>query len=270
MARSWVSLRDAIENGRGSERPFNCPVHADRNASASVNVDKAVWVCYACGASGKTESGKHDLSYIPLMKTAPIPELPPLAIAYTNAYLGYGVYWGSRYGVDVATQFQTGVDPVTGRPTVPIHDTLGTTVHGFLQRRLEHGDGPKYQYPVGVPVSRLLFGYHFVCAVPEVLVLVEGASDVMALHTWGVPRSCGVVGVYGAGLHAAQADLVKQLQPHRVVCAMDGDDAGRLANARSVQRLEDIGVGARSFDWGVLGATDPGELEVNPWKILTA
>jgi DNA primase len=271
MARSWKSMREAIEHGRGVERPFCCPVHGDRNASASVNVEKGVWVCYACGASGKTEDGKHDLNYIPLMQDAPIPALPPLAIRYTNNLLGYGTYWATRYGTEVAELFATGVDPVTGRPTVPIHDELGTTVHGFLQRRLPGEEGGKYIYPTGVPVSRLLFGHHLVPSNLELLVLVEGASDVMALHSWGVPSGAAVVGVYGAGLHSVQADLVKGLSPHRVLCAMDADDAGRQANTRSMLHMQNRRVGASRFDWwSQFGVNDPGDLKEDPWKILMA
>lgn len=37
---------------RHGEHPMKCPVHDDRVASASVNRDKGVWHCHACGAGG--------------------------------------------------------------------------------------------------------------------------------------------------------------------------------------------------------------------------
>ena len=46
------TLEEAIALGQGIERPFQCEVHDDTNASASVNVLKGVWYCHACGASG--------------------------------------------------------------------------------------------------------------------------------------------------------------------------------------------------------------------------
>ena len=269
MARSYKSLREAMEMPHHSvERPFNCPAHEDSMASATVNVDKGVWFCHACFASGKTESGTHDLKYVRLLQDEPIPALPPLFIMYTNAYLGYGSYWATRYGTDVARLFQTGVDPVSGMPTIPIHDALGTTVHGFLMRKLDTQEGPKYLYPKGVPISRLLFGHHLVHANPEVLVLVEGASDLMSLHQWHLPRGAAVVAVYGAGLHATQAELVKALTPHRVVVAMDADGPGQLANTRSVERMGSLGVEAVVYDWSLLGVSDPGELKEDPWPSL--
>lgn len=267
--RSWVSLREAVEQGRGVERPFNCPEHDDRNASASVNVEKGVWYCYACNASGKTQDGKHDLSYIPMLSSdRPVPELPPLAIAYTNAYSGSSPYWAARYGDEVATRFRTGIDPVTGYPTVPIHDALGVVVHGFLLRRTDGSEGPKYVYPTGVPVSRLLFGHHLVPSSPQVLVLVEGASDVMALHRWPLPRGAAVAGVFGAGLHVPQAELVAAMNPNHVVVAMDADAPGLKASHRSQQRLQDLGVASVVYEWSRSGVNDPGDLEEDPWPVL--
>ena len=53
-----ASLEEVLTFGRGVERKFNCHVHDDTNASASVNVDKGWWYCYGCGAKG--EVGNED------------------------------------------------------------------------------------------------------------------------------------------------------------------------------------------------------------------
>lgn len=273
MPKSWKSLTEALETGRGIERPFNCPEHEDSRASASVNVELGVWYCYACGAKGNTKSGKHDKSYLRLLEPeAEIPELPPLAVDFTNAYYGYGPYWAERFGVDVAREFNTGIDPVTGLPCVPIHNPAGTKVHGFLQRTLaDHPDLPKYLYPSRVPVSRLLFGYHLLPSTLRLLVLVEGASDVMALYSHlGTPKGCGAVAVYGCGLHAPQARLVNRIRPVKVLVAMDADDAGLRGAARSADFLNELGVPSMTYDWSELDVTDPGELEEDPWQSLMA
>ena len=52
-----ITLAQAVTNGTGIERKFNCPVHPDATASASVNVAKGIWYCYGCHASG-TVDGK--------------------------------------------------------------------------------------------------------------------------------------------------------------------------------------------------------------------
>jgi len=270
MARSYRSLKEAVVEGRGVERPFNCPVHPDAHASASVNVDKGVWYCYACGASGKTMEGKHDLKYVQMLKDSPIPEMP---IDLIRFHRGYKVspYWESRYGFDVADRFDAGTDPVTGLPSVPIYNQSGTILHGFVLRdgAAEKPD-PKYRYPFGVPVSRLLLGHHLVKGTPTLLVLVEGFSDVMALHRWTLPPRTYVAGVGGAGVHAAQADIVKTMNPLYTVVAMDGDDAGQKANARSLERFRAIGVRGMAFNWKHIGVNDPGELKENPWDQLLA
>lgn len=269
MPRSWISLREAIEEGRGIERPFNCPEHDDTNASASVNVDRMVWHCFACGAGGKTPEGKHTLSYLKVMEAdEPVPVLRRSAIDLTNAWLGYGQYWADRFGEETARRFETGVDPVTGLPTLPILGPDGVALHGFVLRR---PDGqPKYLYPRAVPVSRLLFGHHLVPSSLHTLVLVEGASDVMALHRWGPPPGAAAVAVFGSGLHRPQAELVAAAGAARVVVAMDADDAGRKGSVRSAASLVEVGVGSVLFDWSELGAEDPGDLEVDPWTTLTA
>jgi Toprim domain-containing protein len=269
MRHNYTSLRDAIENGRGIERPFNCPQHNDRNASASVNVDKNVWYCHVCQVGSKTKEGRHEVGWIPLMSPdKPIPALPMFAIEYTNKYLGYGEYWAARVGVPTAKKFRTGVDPITGFPTIPILNDSGNQLHGYLLRNLEKG--PKYLYPVAVPVSRLLFGEHLVTAAPDVLVLVEGASDVLALHKWEPPPQCCVVAVYGSGLHAPQAEIIKRISPHRVVVAMDSDDAGERGNERSLERLHELGVPGSVFHWSQMGIGDAGEATSDPWPDIIA
>ena len=35
-----------------TEQSIKCPVHDDRNPSASANLETGVWVCYTCGSSG--------------------------------------------------------------------------------------------------------------------------------------------------------------------------------------------------------------------------
>lgn len=37
---------------RHGEHPMKCPVHEDSIASASVNREKGMWYCHACGAGG--------------------------------------------------------------------------------------------------------------------------------------------------------------------------------------------------------------------------
>lgn len=224
--------------------------------------------CYACNASGKTQEGKHDLKYVSMLKDNPIPQIPIDLIRFHSGYK-VSPYWESRYGFDVAYRFQTGTDPVTGFPSVPILNSSGTVLHGFVLR--DAGavkPDPKYKYPFGVPISRLLLGHHLVNGTPNMLVLVEGFSDIMALHQWPLPPGVYVCGIGGSGVHVAQAELVKVMNPMRVLVAMDGDDAGQKGNTRSLERFRSINVSAQAFNWKYLGVNDPGELKESPWDTL--
>lgn len=41
-----------IPEPRYGEAPMKCPVHDDRRPSASINREKGLWHCHACGAGG--------------------------------------------------------------------------------------------------------------------------------------------------------------------------------------------------------------------------
>ena len=267
---SWVDLRQALENGRGHERAFNCPMHDDKHASAYVNPDKGVWYCFVCQKGGKTQAGRHDTEYIKAMDPdEPIPVLPMAALATTNAWSGYGDYWANRFGVEAASLYQTGVDPVTGMPTVPILSNDGELLHGFVFRNTSD-EGPKYIYPRAVPVSRLLFGIHLAQRdQADTILLVEGASDVMSLSRWRSP-GCVAAGVYGAGIKRPQAEHIAAMQPRQVIVAMDADPAGRAANDRSLLVLQAAGIAAAALDWAEFGVSDPGELDADPWPGIAA
>lgn len=43
---------DIPYRGTSGEQAIKCPCHEDRQASASLNADKEVFNCHACGASG--------------------------------------------------------------------------------------------------------------------------------------------------------------------------------------------------------------------------
>ena len=231
--RDFPNLADAVKTGSGVERSFRCDVHDDKNASASVNVDKGLWVCFSCGASGRVDAKALTPTLnnaLKLMTTEVTP--PPLP----EEWLGWfnstrpSPYWVNRVGDMTALKYDTGTHPYTGAPTYPIRDAAGNIL-GIVQR-LE-GDGPKYLYPAGVSVSHHLFGFHLINDLDPVrkVIVVEGASDVMELAAH-CPKDVYVVGCYGAGLHAPQVALLNHLMPGEIVLAFDNDQAGQFAMKR--------------------------------------
>jgi|GEM_PF-1808645 len=248
------TLADALAKGRGIERPFRCEVHDDRNASASVNSITLLWCCYACGAAGKADEN----ACIPDVDTllSYIKGETPVRI-YAESWLDTfdihhaSKYWVMRFGENTATHFRCGTHPITGRPTYPIRDAAKNVI-GVVTRQDGH---PKYLYPFGVSTSRTFFGD---LRPNPVVVLVEGAADVMALHQSGIPDNWTVLGCYGAGVHSPQAQLLTDLAPRLIVTAFDNDTAGDSAAGRTAEILGPL---AKVIHHSWAPANDPGDVD---------
>lgn len=128
-------------------------------------------------------------------------------------------------------------DYFRGRVMFPIHDLRGEPV-GFGGRILS-GEGAKYVNSPDSLIynkSRLLYGLDR--ARPAIArsgrsVVVEGYTDVIALHRSGVPEA---VATCGTALTDEHFDLLRRFA-ERVVLAFDADDAGTDA-ARRTSELE--------------------------------
>jgi DNA primase len=249
----YPNLMAAVQSGRGAERPFCCDVHGDSNPSASVNVLKGVWVCYACGAGGRVGTGDNTKAIkeaLAVMRDAKPPHVfhPRWLDMFDIA--GPSPYWASRVGETTARAYRCGTHPTTGNPTYPLLSAAGE-VWGVVER--VDTDAFKYLYPAGVSVSKTLFGYrkgNF-----RTVIVCEGAGDVMAFHTVGIPKGTLVVGTYGAGVNAPQAELIRNLSPVRVIMAYDNDEAGVKASRRNY----DFGAAQVAVVEWPEGVKDPGD-----------
>lgn len=254
-----ITLDEALTKGRGVERPFNCPnpEHEDRNASASVNINNGLWYCFACAAKGSVEGYVPDPKQVQKM----LVELTAPERLYAESWLDLfdryrpSPYWVSRFGEATARKYRCGTDPETGHPTYPIRNRYGKPI-GVVKRT--DGD-PKYSYPYGVRTSQTMFASKSV-ARTEVLILVEGAADVMALDEGGLPSTWRACGTYGAGLHAAQREIITNMHPACIVTAFDGDKAGQRAAEVAAAQCGSIAV-VLSHHWDKFGVKDPGELD---------
>jgi DNA primase len=127
-------------------------------------------------------------------------------------------------------------DRFRGRIMFPIFDVRGDAV-GFGARLLE-GDGPKYLNSPETPIyhkSRLLYGLNW--AKSEVVrgsevVVVEGYTDVIALHLAGLPIA---VATCGTALGEEHLDLLRRFTD-RIVLMFDADEAGAGASLRGLER----------------------------------
>ena len=135
------------------------------------------------------------------------------------------------------------IDRFRGRLMFPIFDLRGDPV-GFGARLLE-GEGPKYLNTSETPIyhkSNLLYGLNW--AKGEIVrrgasVVVEGYTDVIALHLAGEPVA---VATCGTALGEDHLDLLRRFS-ERVLLAFDADEAG-------------AGAALRGFDMAVPGDLD--------------
>ena len=128
------------------------------------------------------------------------------------------------------------VDRFRGRLMFPINDLRGDPV-GFGARILD-GDGPKYLNSPETPIyhkSRLLFGLDRAksdIVRRDLVVVVEGYTDVIAFHLAGHPVA---VATCGTALGEEHLDLLRRFSS-RVVLAFDSDAAGTGAALRGFDR----------------------------------
>ncbi|MFQ5785834.1 MAG: DNA primase [Alphaproteobacteria bacterium] len=147
-------------------------------------------------------------------------------------------------------------DRFRGRIIFPIADRGGRVV-GFGGRAL--GDGtPKYLNSPETPLfhkGALLYG-HALAAAPAresgEAIVTEGYMDVIALHRAGFENA---VAPLGTALTEIQIRELWRLAPEPVVC-FDGDDAGRRAALRAVERSLPLLAPGRSLRFALL---PPGE-----------
>ena len=141
-------------------------------------------------------------------------------------------------GAGLASRSRRGglVDRFRGRLMFPIYDVRGDAV-GFGARQLE-GEPPKYLNSPETPIyhkSRLMYGLNW--AKSEIVradeaVVVEGYTDVIALHLAGLPSA---VATSGTALGEDHLDLLRRFST-RVVLAFDADEAGAGAADRGFER----------------------------------
>ncbi|MGI8593784.1 MAG: DNA primase [Solirubrobacteraceae bacterium] len=127
-------------------------------------------------------------------------------------------------------------DRFRGRIMFPLSDRRGHVL-GFGARALRDNQQPKYLNTADNDVyhkGRQLFGAHLArveAAREGAVVVVEGYTDVLALHQAGIANT---VGIMGTALTAEQVVELSALAPV-VALALDADGAGREAMLRVAQ-----------------------------------
>lgn len=231
-----LTLAEALRWGRGIERSFLCPEHGDSRPSASVNVIKGKWFCYTCHAHGELtgEARLTEPDYLrqKLWLDQRLAEGEIYPESWLNRWDAGPVhpYWLERVGEAAAREFRLGSDPEANAVTYPLRDPAGQVV-GVVRRSLG-GDGPKYRYPAGVNIGRLLF--HYTPRHRPAVVLTEGALDAIALWNVGVDAFA----IYGSLISEEQVKLIDRIDPEYIYTCYDLDDAGWRAHVETTRAFK--------------------------------
>ncbi|MGE0066567.1 MAG: DNA primase [Solirubrobacterales bacterium] len=143
---------------------------------------------------------------------------------------------GELHGVGLAQRNQQGreYDRFRSRIMFPIRDRRGRTL-GFGGRAMRSDQGAKYVNTAETDFfhkSQMLYGVDLAkAAIPKIgrAVVVEGYTDVLALHQAGIEEAVGVMGTAITGEQVATlSGMVDE-----VVLALDADSAGQEAMLRA-------------------------------------
>ena len=131
--------------------------------------------------------------------------------------------WLSDHGLEESDLAEWGARFDDGSLLIPVRGVDGSTL--FTMRR-NFNSGSKYLFePPECRTSGVLFGLDLALESIERLdqvVVVEGASDVMASRKSGVPNS---VAILGSSISAIQRAMLHALAS-RIIVLGDGDEAG--------------------------------------------
>jgi len=152
-------------------------------------------------------------------------------------------------------------DRFRGRIMFPLADARGRVL-GFGARRMrEDGPGPKYLNTSENELyrkGRQLFGLDRARASANKtgrIVVVEGYTDVLALHQAGITEA---VAIMGTALTPEQLQQIEKALPSgRVLLALDADRSGQEAMLRAARIAEDRGLDLQVIEMPV--GTDPAD-----------
>lgn len=283
LASVLVELGVDIKRAGEREISGRCPVHAkrtgreDRSPSWSMNAETGLWICYSCGAKGTLTSliseitGKdqsildvHKLlihTSLSRLSSEPRSELEPeidwisygkftevpshlLELRNLDPYIAraYGIKWDEKNKCWV----------------VPIVSPTGQLL-GWQSKK----KGWVRNYPVGIKKSQTLFGIERFTG--KTALLLESPLDVVRLGT----LVDGVQGLatFGAFVSTYQLSLLSMVA-HRVIIAMDNDEAGIVASKKIRDTLPRFNGGAVWLNYSHTSAKDLGDMTDS--EIITA
>ncbi len=244
MYREFCESNFVVQVRTGNEYMCLCPFHDNQNsASLQFNVDRGLFTCFSCGASGNIRSLEKGLGVrfkeqevdvadiidkLDALDAKPAVTAPTLDENILKRYAFPTDYWSSRgFNEKTIEAFDLGYDPMDNIGIIPLRTTDGRLV-AFIRRYLDPDADVKYKMPLKEKYSRSanLFASWLVAQDPrDEVVITEGPIDAMKVWQAGFPA----VAQYGSSISFQQVRLLRRLGFNRAVLFYDNDKAGRRA-----------------------------------------
>ena len=256
---SLIRQRFEVISQSGDEFLCRCPFHNDTGKpNLYANGDKGLYFCHACKAKGKVD-GDIPPDWESLIARLGGPLEPPTPDTYGEEWLDQfdiveTSYWEERgYTPETIKQWRLGYNPWKDAGTIPIRNDDGDIL-GVIRRNFDP-EMPKYMYPKGVKLSKILWGASALTEEHTKVALVEGSLDAIACWQARVPA----LGLLGSHMSLFQYKLLKRLDIRHIVVFTDNDDAGRSGAEEIIEVVDDILVSVARYRpyWN---AKDPSDL----------
>lgn len=161
---------------------------------------------------------------------------------------GYSLEVLEKAGLTLTKEGRKPIDRFRGRVIFPIHQISGRPIAFGARILKKDPQAPKYLNSPETPVyhkSQVLYGiFQAKTAIrqQDVCFLVEGYTDVVALHQGGIEN---VVASSGTSLTREQIQLIRRFTPH-ITVLYDGDAAGIKASLRGIDLILEEGMHVRA------------------------
>ena len=260
------ALTDYIEELLGQPIPersqnamVKCPLHGEQHASMSIDLDRGLWVCFACGEKGglnrlarlldkELNEGEVLIRSMEAAVTSGYEEPPdftPLADNYYREAQTFHPKPLAQYFLQrglhasVWHHFRLGWDAGRQRISMPYYDeetVIGIKYRGLDGSKTSEKGSKRYIYNVNDARGR------------GTVILCEGESDTHAVYSHltrlGLGDTVGAVGFPGVSASRSNWELysLEFMWAKKVIVAYDADEAGDKGADIVLSVLDDRGV----------------------------
>lgn len=266
-----------VESSKAKDNiQFCCTVHGESNPSAGIHVEKQVFHCFSCHATGSIswllfqssdrfksvyeaekfleERYEIDFSQIDSFATKELKryedfntetekeerfELPIYKIApYKSGKETYEYFFDRGFTKETVKEFKIGRDLVSKTVTIPVF-WEDKKLAGIIGRYIDPNRPKNSRYKIyEFPKGSLTFPLDKLEVINDTIILVEGILDAIWLYQLGFKN---VQSILGNGISKKQADIIKS-KCRKIICMYDNDKGGETALDITENILKNSGI----------------------------